>query len=87
MTTNDKIRDGKQQYDINRETAKIGTLLSRKMINMNTLQVNILLCNQRRVIEQAQFTYSSLGKSLQKQMIKDQGKTCNSNRRSQKKTG
>ena len=43
MTTDDKIRDEKQQYDINRETAKIGTLLSRKMINMNTLQVNILL--------------------------------------------
>ena len=57
MTTDDKIRDEKQQYDINRETAKIGTLLSRKMINMNTLQVNILLCNQRRISISTEIAY------------------------------
>ena len=57
MTTDDKIRDEKQQYDINRETAKIGTLLSRKMINMNILQVNILLCNQRRISISTEIAY------------------------------
>ena len=57
MTPDDKIRDEKQQYDINRETAKIGTLLSRKMINMNTLQVNILLCNQRRISISTEIAY------------------------------
>ena len=57
MTTDDKIRDEKQQYDINRETAKMGTLLSRKMINMNTLQVNILLCNQRRISISTEIAY------------------------------
>ena len=57
MTTDDKIRDEKQQYDINRETAKMGTLLSRKMINMNTLQVNILLCNQRRISLSTEIAY------------------------------
>ena len=31
MTTDDKIRDGKLQYDINRETAKISALSSGKI--------------------------------------------------------
>ena len=39
MTTDDKIREEKLQYDINREAAKISPLLSRKLINMNILQV------------------------------------------------
>ena len=39
MTTDDKIRDGKLQYDIKREAAKISALSSRKLINMNILQV------------------------------------------------
>ena len=46
MTTDDKIRDKKLQYDINREAAKILALSS------------YLHCHQRRVIEQANFTYS-----------------------------
>ena len=39
MTINDKIRDEKLQYDINKEAAKISVLSSGKLINMNILQV------------------------------------------------
>ena len=38
MTIDDKIRDKKLQYDINREAAKISALLSGKLTNMNFLQ-------------------------------------------------
>ena len=41
MTIDDKIRDEKLQYDINREAAKISALSSKKLINMNTLLVKI----------------------------------------------
>ena len=37
MTTYDKIRDEKLQYNINREAAEISTLSSDKLINMNML--------------------------------------------------
>ena len=50
----------------------------------------ILTFDQRRVIEQAKFTYSPLGEGLEKQtkMIKNQGrKTNKSNWRSWKKIG
>ena len=39
MTIDDKIRDEKLQYDINIEAAKISKLSSKKLINMNILQV------------------------------------------------
>ena len=39
MANDDKIRDEKPQYDITREAAKISTLSSGKLINMNILQV------------------------------------------------
>ena len=39
MTIDDKIRDEKRQYNINREEAKISALSSGKIINMNILQV------------------------------------------------
>ena len=39
MKTDDKIRDEKLQYDINREAAKVLALSSEKLINMNILQV------------------------------------------------
>ena len=38
MRINDKIRNGKLQYDINREVAKISALLSgKKLTNMKIL--------------------------------------------------
>ena len=39
MAIDDKIRDEKLQYDINREVAKISALSSGKLINVNILQV------------------------------------------------
>ena len=39
MTNDDKIRDEKLQYDINRKAAKISALSFGKLINMNILQV------------------------------------------------
>ena len=39
MTIDDKIRDEKLQYDINRETAKISTLSPGKMDILNILQL------------------------------------------------
>ena len=63
MTIGNKIRDQKMQYDINRKAEKISTSSSGKEI----LQVKkILPSDQRRIIEEAKFTYSSLGKALQK---------------------
>ena len=63
-----KIRDEKLQYDINREAAKISALSSGKIDKYDdVLGDEILPSDQRTVIEQAKFTYSPLGKSLEKQ--------------------
>ena len=76
MTINDQIRDEKLQYDINREAAKISALSSGKIHKYEYLTgEDILPSNQQQIIEQARFTYSSLGKDFEKQTkaIKDQG--------------
>ena len=39
MTIDDKIRDEKLQYDINREAAEISALNQIKLIDMDILQV------------------------------------------------
>ena len=63
-----KIRDEKLQYDINREAAKISALSSGEIDKYEYLTgEEILPSDQRRVIEQAKFTYSHLGKTLKKQ--------------------
>ena len=65
------------QYDINREAAKISALSSGKIDKYEYLTgEEILPPDQRRVIEQAKFTYSFLGKALEKQTetIEEQGK-------------
>ena len=68
MTLDDKIRDEKLQYDINREAAKISALSSGKIDKYEYLTCEeILHPDQRRVIEQAKFAYSSLGKAFEKQ--------------------
>ena len=67
MKTDDKIRDEKLQYDINREAAKISALSSGKIDKYEYLTgEEILPSDQRRVIEQAKFTYSPLGKTFDK---------------------
>ena len=64
------------QYDINREAAKISALSSGKLDKYEYLTgEEILPSNQQQIIQQAKFTYSPLGKALEKQIkiIKDQG--------------
>ena len=68
MTIEDQIRDEKLQYDIHREAAKISALSSGKIGKYEFLTgEEILLSNQKQIIEQAKFTYSPLGKAFEKQ--------------------
>ena len=76
MTINDQIRDEKLQYDIDRKAAKISALSSGKINKYEHLTGNeVLPSNQQQIIEQVKFTYSPLGKALEKQIktIEDQG--------------
>ena len=69
MKIDDKIRDKKLQYDINREAAKISALSSGKIDKYEYLTgEEILPFNQRQIIEQATFVYSPLVKALEKQV-------------------
>ena len=78
MTIDDQIGDEKLKYDINREAAKISALSSNKIRKYEYLTggEEILPSNQKQIIEQAKFTYSPLGKALEKQTktIEDQEK-------------
>ena len=77
MAIDDKIRDEKLLYDINREAAKIPEISTGKIQKYQYLTgEEILPCHQRKVIEQTTFTYSLLRKALEKQIktIEDQGK-------------
>ena len=76
MATDDRNKDKKLQYDINREAARISALLSGKSDKYKYLTgKEILPSDQSRIIEQAKFTYSPLTKSFQIQIktIEDQG--------------
>ena len=65
MIIDDKIRDERLQYYINREAAKISALLSGKIDKYEYLRgEKILPSNQRQIIEQASLTYYLLGKLL-----------------------
>ena len=68
MTIDDKIRDEKLLYNINRWAAKISPISSVKIDTMNEYLTGeeIFLPDQRRVIEQAEFAYSHLGKAFAK---------------------
>ena len=70
MTINDQIKDEKLQYDINREAAKISALSSGKLHKYEYLtgEEDILPSNQQKIIEQARFTYFTLGKAFEKQI-------------------
>ena len=77
MAIDDKIRDEKLQYNINREAAKISALSSGKIDKYEYFTgEEIIPPDQRRVTEQAKFAYSPLGKALEKQTktIEEQGK-------------
>ena len=65
MTVDDWIGDEKLQYGINRDAAKISALSSCKIDKYEYLTgEEILPSNQKKIIEQAKFTYSPLGKLL-----------------------
>ena len=71
MTIDDQIRNEKLQYDINREAAKISVLSSGKINKYECLTgEEILQSIQQQIMEQAKFTYSSLGKAFEKQIKK-----------------
>ena len=76
MTIDDKIRDEKLQYDINREAAKISALSSGKIGKCEYLTgEEILPSDQSRLTGRKKFTNSPLGKEFSKQIkkIEDQG--------------
>ena len=82
MAIDGKIRDEILQYDINREAAKISALSSEKIDKYEYLTgEDILPSDKRRVIEQAKFTYSPLGKALENKQkrLKIKEKTNKSN--------
>ena len=71
MTIDDHIRDEKLHQDINREAAKIPSLLSGKIHKYQYLnEKDILPSNQQQIIEQERFTYSPFGKAFEKQIKK-----------------
>ena len=70
MINDDKVRDEKRQYDINREAAKISALSFEKIGKYEYLtSEEILPSNQRQIIQQTKFYHSkifSIRKSKQK---------------------
>ena len=65
-TIDDQIKDEKLQCDINREASKISALLSGKINKYQYVTgKEILPSNQKQIIEQVKFTYSSLGKAFE----------------------
>ena len=59
MTTDEKIRDEKPQFDINREAAKISALSSGKIDKYEYLTgKEILPSDQSRISEQAMISYT-----------------------------
>ena len=77
MIIDDKIKNEKLQYDINREAGKILALSSGKTDKYEYLTgEEILTSDQSRIMEQAEFTYSPLGKVFEEQIktTEEQGK-------------
>ena len=74
MTIDDKIRDEKLQYDINREAAKISALSSDKIHKYEYLTgQDMLPSNKQQIIEQAKLTCSPLEKAFEKQITTIEG--------------
>ena len=74
MTIDDKIRDGKLQYNIKKEAAEVSVLSSGKIDKYKYLaDEEILPFNKRQRIQQAKLAYSSLGKAFKKQTEKQVG--------------
>ena len=76
MTIDEKFKNENLQYNINGEGAKISALPLGKIDKYEYLTgEETLPSDQRQIIEQAKFTYSHLGKTLEKQTktIEEQG--------------
>ena len=70
MAIDDKVRDEKLQYNINREAVEISALSSGKIDKYEYLTGEELLpSNQKQIIEQAN-AYSPLRKAFEKQTEK-----------------
>ena len=68
MAIDDKIRDEKLQYHINREAAKISALSSGNIDKYEYLtSEEVLPSGPSQIIQQAKFPYSPLGKAFEKQ--------------------
>ena len=68
-TIDDKIKDEKLQYNINREAARISALSSGKIDKYKCFTgEKILPSYQSKIIEQARFTFRPLSKELEKQI-------------------
>ena len=68
MAIDNKIKDEKLQYGINREAAKMSELLSGKIDKYEYITCEeILPSDQSRIMEQSKFTYSSLSNAFEKQ--------------------
>ena len=66
MTIDDKIRDEKLWYDINREAAEVSALSSNKLNKYEHLTgEEILPSNQKQIVQQAKFTYSPIGEAFE----------------------
>ena len=75
MKIDNKIKDEKLQYDVNREAAKASALSSGKIGKYEyPAGEEILSSDQSKIIEQTKFTYSHFGKEFKKQIktIEDQ---------------
>ena len=76
MTINDQIRDEKLQHDICRKTTEISAFSLSKIDKYEYLtDKEILPSHKQQIIQQARFTYFTLGKAFEKQIktTKDQG--------------
>ena len=58
------MKDEKLQYEINQEAVKISTLSPGKIDKYEYLPGEVLPYGRSRIIEQASFTYSPLGKAF-----------------------
>ena len=71
MATDDKIRDEKLQYDINREAAKISALSSGNIDRHEYLTgEEVLPSGPIQIVQHAKCRYSPLGKTFEKQTEK-----------------
>ena len=76
----DKIRNEKLQYEINRDAVKISELSSGKSDKYEYLtDEETFPFNHRQIIEQCKSTYSPLGKLFERQIktVKGQGEKTN----------